>query len=635
MAARDGSASKAVNVPEPPRSLVSNASGPTATPGPTSLWEMARGYWSIVGPERGLSVLAVAILWIAGVLEGTTLLMLVPLLQRTALSSATHGPFTPLLGALGFHGRSVVWASVAGFGLMTLAAALGTFGGNSLIAVARTRIEARLRKDLTERLLNMEWSAFLMTRLGDMASSLLMESAQVGAGVQQTLTSIAALLQAGFFVALAFFLSLELTALVIGLALVTVFVLRPIGRRVEAQTRALTAATQEIGRRITDVIGNLKFFRSTGRSSSAKSLFWASYDEYADRLQWTQVAPFAVRLSYDMVALLFVVALLAVSLGGASTLSGTTIVFLAIFLRLSPRLRDLQGGMVMARVYYPWVDRWKERVATAGAHPAVPSGTGTPTFDEGLAAEGVSFAFPGLAEQVVDGASWELGRGETIAFVGESGAGKTTMLDLVSGLLVPTKGRVSLDGISLRELDLEQWQAHIGLVLDQSPLFHATVRENIVADDRPDDDLVWRCLGAAHAEGFIRELPLGLDTVIGERGGRLSGGQRQRLGLARALYRRPWLLILDEATSMLDSASEAVVLDALQELHGQVSMIMVAHRLATVRMANRIYVLDRGSIVQSGSWDQLLADSRGQFAQMAARQGFFPESSGAAVRGGA
>jgi ATP-binding cassette, subfamily C, bacterial len=584
---------------------------------------MARNYWSVIGPQRSLAVVAVAVSWIAGVLEATALMMLIPLLQRTSLGGATRGPFTSTLEALGFNGRDLVWAGVAGFGLMTLAAAVGSFVGSSMIVIVRARTEARLRKDFTARLLGMEWSAFLMTRLGDMASLLLMESGQVGGGVQQTLTSISALLVAASFVAIAFFLSVKLTALIIGLAAVTIFFVRPMGRRVEAQTRALGEATQEIGRRIADVIGNLKFFRSTGGRSRAQALFWASYDEYASRLTWTEVTPLAVRLGYELAALLFVISLIAVSLGGASTLSGTTLVFLAIFLRLSPRMRDIQGGTVMARVYYPWVDRWKQRVASASAHPAAPSGTGIPTLEYRLAAESVSFAFPGHSEQVVDDASWELGRGATIAFVGESGAGKTTMLDLVSGLLAPTKGRISLDGVSLTEVDVERWQAHIGLVLDQSPLFHAPVRENVVADDEPDDDRVWECLSAAHAERFVRDLPNGLDTVIGERGGRLSGGQRQRLGLARALYREPWLLILDEATSMLDSASEAVVLEALQGLHGQVSMIMVAHRLATVRMANRIYVLDGGHIVQSGSWDELLADPLGRFSQMAARQGFF------------
>src|SRR5438093_7759823 len=140
------------------------------------------------------------------------------------------------------------------------------------------------------------------------------------------------------------------------------------------------------------------------------------------------------------------------------------------------------------------------------------------------------------------------------------------MLDLVTGLLVPTAGRIAVDGVPLTELDVEAWQSHIGLVLQESPLFHATVRENVAGDREADEDLVWRCLAAAHARSFVDELPAGLDTIIGERGGRLSGGERQRLGLARALYRQPWLLVLDEAPSALDSVSESLVLDALREL---------------------------------------------------------------------
>jgi ABC-type multidrug transport system fused ATPase/permease subunit len=201
------------------------------------------------------------------------------------------------------------------------------------------------------------------------------------------------------------------------------------------------------------------------------------------------------------------------------------------------------------------------------------------------------------------------------------------MLDLVTGLLRPTAGRIALDGVSFGELDLEEWQSHIGLVLQESPLFHATVRENIVADLGVEDERVWACLAAAHAKNFVEELPARLDTVIGERGGRLSGGQRQRIGLARALYRRPWLLILDEATSALDSVSEQVVLEALRGLRGQVAMMVVAHRLATVEMADRIYVLEAGGIVQSGSWAELLSDSGSPFARMAAKQGLLVPAS--------
>jgi ABC-type multidrug transport system fused ATPase/permease subunit len=622
MAATDLSRQKADDARTSPAPETSGPP-PEEIPGATSVREIAAGFWSISRPKRGLAVASVVFATIAGIFDGTALLLLVPLLQGTDSHGKEPGPASPALEALGFHGRAFIWACVVGFGLMVLTAAVGRFASAAALATARSRTEAVIRKDLTKRLLGMEWSAFLMTRLGDISSSLLMESSQVGAGIQMFFTSLAAILVASFYIALALFVSARLSAVIAGLALVTLFVLRPISRRAESYTRSLGETTQEIARRVADVLGNLKFFRSTGTRTRAEALFAASYDEYATQFRQTLVAPFAVHLGYELTALVFIVTMIAVAISGASKLTGATLILLAVFWRLSPQLRLLQGGMVQVRVQYPWLVKWQERVATAGAHRDRPSGTGTPTFAERLTVDHVSFSFPGVPACVLDDVSWELQRGGVVALVGESGAGKTTTLDLVSGLLVPTEGSVLLDGLPLTMLDVDQWQSHIGLVLDQSPLFHATVRENIVGDGEPDDARVWQALVSANAATFVRELPVELDTVIGERGGRLSGGQRQRIGLARALYRQPWLLILDEATSALDSVSEGVVLEALESLRGDVSMLIVAHRLTTVRMADRIYVLENGRTVQAGTWDELLAEREGTFARMAAKQGIF------------
>jgi ABC-type multidrug transport system fused ATPase/permease subunit len=593
---------------------------------PATLAVMARRYWDVVRPERRLAVASVALSASSGVFEATALAMLVPLLEHTG-SSGKGGLFTRLLEGLGFHGRAVVWAAVVSFAVLSLAAAVSKFAADSMMSLVRARTESHLRKDLTDRLLGMEWSAFLMTRLGDMASSLMMESSQVGAGIQLFLGAVGSIVVTLAFLALALLLSVRLTLVVVGFALVGFFVLRPLGRRAESQTRGLTAATTAIARQVTDILGNLKLFRSTGSRRSAEELFSEGYDEYATWFQKTQVSPLTIRLMYELSAWLFILVLLVVSVTGASTLSATTLVFLAIFLRLSPRIRDLQEGLVRARVQFPWLTSWDQRRAVAAAHQMRSTGTALPTFSEGISADGVSFAFPGVATQVLDDVSWELRPGESVAFVGESGAGKTTMLDLVTGLLVPTAGRMAVDGVSLTELDVEAWQSHIGLVLQDSPLFHATIRENIVGDRAADDDFVWECLADAHAKNFVAELPAGLETVIGERGGRLSGGQRQRVGLARALYRRPWLLILDEATSALDSVSENVVLEALRGLRGHVAMMIVAHRLATVEMADRIFVLEAGRIVQSGTWADLQSDAGGPFARMAAKQGLLVPAS--------
>ena len=281
---------------------------------PTSVWEMARRYWVVGRPARRVAIASVVLSSVAGIFEGTALMMLVPLLQPTGSGAKVPGLFSPLLEGLGFHGRAFIWASVAGFGLMSLCAAVGTFAGAVALLRARARLEAHLRKDMTDRLLGMEWSAFLMTRFSDIATSVVVEGSQVGAGVQQVYSSVTAFFVAMFFVAYAFLLSPELTGLVIGVALVAVVLLRPLSRRAEAHTRRLTAATQEIVRRIADVLGNLKFFRSTGSCARAQVLFSADYDEFAFRFEQTQRMLYAVRLGYQLGALFFVVILISFSL---------------------------------------------------------------------------------------------------------------------------------------------------------------------------------------------------------------------------------------------------------------------------------------------------------------------------------
>lgn len=589
----------------------------SSSSGPVKFVPMIRGYWAAIGPESHLAITTMVLYGVSAVAEAAALGMLAPLLGTAA--GGGGGAFTDLLQTLGFSGRGVIWAAVGGLAILSVVAAVTRFEGDARTARVRGRVEARLRKELTDRLMAMDWSSFLMLRFGDIASSLMMESSQVGAGIQQLLMVIGSVLATLTFVVLALLLSFRLTLVVVGFALVGVFVLRPMGRRAEGHTEGLTAATTDIARRVAEVLGNLKFFRSTG--SYRGTQFAEGYDEYAMWFQRTLVSPLVVRLIYEISALVFITAVLIVSLTGRSALSATTVVFLAIFFRLSPRVRDLQAGLVTTTLQYPWLVRWNGRSRAAAAYEARGGGSVQPAFSDSIVTTGVSYTFPRTTAEVLDDVSWELRPGESVAFVGESGAGKTTMLDLVSGLLMPTSGQIAVDGVSLWDLDIKAWQSRIGVVLQESPLFHGTVRENVVGDRTIDDELVWECLAAAHATGFVEELPNRLDTVIGERGGRLSGGQRQRLGLARALYRRPWLLILDEATSQLDSVSENLVLDALRELKGQVSMMIVAHRLVTVEMADRIYVLQRGRIVQSGTWTELLSDSGGTFARMAAKQG--------------
>ncbi|MEV0270039.1 ABC transporter ATP-binding protein [Hamadaea sp. NPDC050747] len=233
-----------------------------------------------------------------------------------------------------------------------------------------------------------------------------------------------------------------------------------------------------------------------------------------------------------------------------------------------------------------------------------------------VAFDSVGYAYAGGSGAAVEDFNLTVAAGERIAFVGASGAGKSTVLNLVIGFLRPTSGRILLDGRDMQELDLRSYRTFVSVVPQEPILFEGTIRDN-VAYGLPDVSLerVREALADANALDFIDALPDGVDTVVGERGARLSGGQRQRLAIARALIRDPRILVLDEATSALDTHSERLIQQALERLvHGR-TVFVVAHRLSTIRTADRIVVMRDGRIVETGTHDSLVA-SAGAYASL-------------------
>jgi ATP-binding cassette subfamily B protein len=226
--------------------------------------------------------------------------------------------------------------------------------------------------------------------------------------------------------------------------------------------------------------------------------------------------------------------------------------------------------------------------------------------------QGVVLGIPPALDEV----SLDIRPGETVAFVGSSGSGKSTLLNLVLGFLRPTRGQALLDGVDMEELDLRTFRRFVSVVPQESVLFEGTIRENIVYGlGEVSDERVLAALRDANALEIVEAQPEGWDTVVGERGARLSGGQRQRLSIARALVRDPRVLLLDEATSALDPESEAKIKGALEHLMRGRTTLVVAHRLSTIRSADRIVVLERGRVVEIGSHDELLA-AGGRYAEL-------------------
>nr|WP_240787182.1 type I secretion system permease/ATPase [Ramlibacter rhizophilus] len=244
-----------------------------------------------------------------------------------------------------------------------------------------------------------------------------------------------------------------------------------------------------------------------------------------------------------------------------------------------------------------------------------------PTLRGHIRLEGVTFRYRPEASPVLQDLSLELRPGEVLGVVGRSGSGKSTLAKLVQRLHVPERGRVLVDGIDIALADADQLRRQVGVVLQENLLFNRSVRENIaIADPAAPLDAVVQVARMAGAHEFICELPQGYDTVVGEQGASLSGGQRQRIAIARALFTRPRILILDEATSALDYESEAMVQRNMAHICRGRTVLVIAHRLSTVRRADRIVVMERGAVLESGTHEALLARPNGAYARLWALQ---------------
>jgi subfamily B ATP-binding cassette protein MsbA len=282
-------------------------------------------------------------------------------------------------------------------------------------------------------------------------------------------------------------------------------------------------------------------------------------------------------------------------------------IFLFAMLQLMSPLKSLsnvnatiQEGLAAATRIFRILD-------TEPAITSRPNARVTTGIRDGIEFEGVSFRY-GQGPYVLSQVTLRVEAGEVVALVGPSGAGKSTLVDLVARFYDPTEGRILVDGVDLRDYELTSVRSLMGIVTQEPILFHDTVWNNIaygVTD--ADEDTVHRAARAANAERFIREMPEGYQTLIGDRGIRLSGGERQRIAIARAIFKDPRLLLLDEATSSLDSQSELLVQEALESLFQGRTVFVIAHRLSTIQRADRILVLDQGRIVQTGSHAELVA----------------------------
>lgn len=406
-----------------------------------------------------------------------------------------------------------------------------------------------------------------------------------------------------------------------GLALFTgayLLLYRTVRRQLARNGQAITRANRERFKLMNEGFGGIKDTLLLGRQADFNQRFEASSRTFGRAQGTTQALSQVPRYAMELVAfgavIFLVLYLLAAHQGNLGSILPVLSVYALAGFKLLPAFQQIYTSVAQVRGNLAAFDNLEEDLK-ASQHAT----TGTPAEEAGrlvpkheIRLDNVTFHYPGKQEAALDGLSLSLPVNQVIGLVGASGSGKSTAIDLLLGLIEPEQGALTVDGQPLAREQKRAWQNSLGFVPQAIFLADASIRENIafgLPPERVDEARVERAARMAHLDELLASLSEGLDTRVGERGIQLSGGQRQRIGIARALYDDAEVLVLDEATSALDGITEKLVMDAIHDFSGKKTVIMIAHRLATVKQCDCIYLMADGLVVDQGSYDKLARDN--------------------------
>lgn len=518
-------------------------------------------------------------------------------------------------------------------GLSFLAVMVASNSAAALTTWATVRVQWRTHQRLSQRLLEQylraPYSYHLNQNSARLGKTLLLEVNRVISdvfvpGTRLLARGVAAILIVAFLIWADPPLALLLSFVIGGFyALVYLFVRRKQQRLGEEASLAKTERFQIVN----EAFGGIKDLKVLGREEHFLTRFSGPSERFSRAYRSNGVVGLIPRFALETLAYGSLVVVILYLLQTRNTLD-QIFPLVAVYAlgasRLIPAVQEIFQALMQIKFGSAALDSLHadlhglegSRLPGSGrapAGPVPPAGPEAPVrLERGIRLQEVTFTYPGAPLPSVQGVSLEIPVNMTLAFVGPTGSGKTTLVDLLLGLFQPTEGAILIDDVVLDAESLPAWRRKVGYVPQSIFLCDTSVTRNIafgVPDQLIDHDAVRRAAQVAHLDSFVATLPSGYDTMVGERGVRLSGGQRQRIGIARALYHDPDVLILDEATSALDNVTEEVVLQAIRELTGRRTIILIAHRLTTVRECAMIYFLDRGRVIAQGSYDALVTSN--------------------------
>ena len=543
---------------------------------------------------------------LASLTEGVGILLLVPLLDLLSGHSAQGiGQILwKVFDTLGIP--QTIGGVLATFVVLVALRSAIQYGRDQLSVMVQHTIVDRLRLECFAALMRVEWRWLINSRKSDQASLLLTDVSRVGNGLNFGLALLVTFFTFVAYLTAAVALSWQMTlfALVSGLLVLGLLsgqrrAALHLGQSMGQANRALQGYVQE-------ALSGIKLSKILGNERTHLRYFASTVSEVRNQHVWFASSTSASRALFQLGGAILLVAYLYIGLNFSQAPISELLTLVLIFSRIIPLFTVGQQQFHHCLHALPALKETQTLLQDCrlAAEPEIESTSLWPV-QQGITLERVTIAYESRDTPALNQVSVTFPAKTTTAIMGASGAGKSTLADVVMGLLAPDQGEVRVDGIRLSDAERMRWRHSVAYVPQEVFLFHESIRNNLLwGNANATQNDMQRVLQMAAAE-FVFNLPQGLDTVVGDGGVRLSGGERQRIALARALLKHPSLLILDEATSALDVDNEARVRDAIEKLHGDLTMIIIGHRLPTLEHADQVIVLEAGRIVQQGSWQDI------------------------------
>ncbi|MGG3564189.1 ABC transporter ATP-binding protein [Neobacillus rhizosphaerae] len=567
---------------------------------------------------------------LSSLLDGLGVLLLVPMISATKILDLNYGStiLQKIFHPLTLIPQSIILPAILFIYVMLV---IGQSQMQRILNVHNSKItqgfSRRLRNEIYLSMLQADWDFFLKRRKSDFINLITTEVSRVIVGTSTFMQLLSTLLFTFIQICIALWLSGKITIFVL---LSGIFIMI-FAKKFLKEAKILGRQTSEYARSylagITDHFNGIKDIKGNTLEESRLEWFNSITEKMANELVEYAELKYNSQVFYKSASAILVSLSIFFSINLFPSQPTQLILILLIFSRLWPKFIEIQSNMEQIASSIPAFknvlrfqndcDQAREILNFFKSKDIVPL-----QLKQKIECRNVNFSYSqGEIDYSLKGINLEIYANQMTAIVGKSGAGKSTLIDLLIGLLKPVSGQILLDGKPLSNDKIVQLRQTTSYVPQDPFLFNATIKENLlIINPKATENEIWEALELAAAKDFVLRLPSGLNTLIGDRGIKLSGGERQRLVLARAVLRKPSLLILDEATSALDTENESKIQDAIEQLKGKMTIIVIAHRLSTIRNADQVVVLDKGEIIQQGQFSQLAKEKRGMFSRLLKKQ---------------